>query len=139
MIIDDQALPKKKIELSGVNVAYTDQGVGEPIIFVHGIPTSSYLWRNIIRAIDSDFRCIAPDLMGLGDTDTPLDHRYDAEAQAGKILELADYLSLEQFTLVCHDQGGAVAQVLAVNNPDRIKKFIITNCVCYGNWPVPIV
>lgn len=120
-------------------MAFTDVGTGEPILFVHGIPTSSYLWRNVIRPLKADFRCIAPDLMGLGNTETPLEHRYDMGAQADKLLELADHLGLDRFTLVCHDQGGAAAQWLAVHHPDRIRRFIITNCVCYDNWPVPIV
>jgi len=139
MLEKDIPLPKNKVELSGVKVAYTDVGEGEPIIFVHGIPTSGYLWRNVIRALDGKFRSIAPDLMGLGDTETPLDHRYDMAAQANKLLELADHLNLDTFTLVCHDQGGAAAQWLAVHHPDRIRRFIITNCVCYDNWPVPLV
>ncbi len=135
----DKPLPKKYADLSGVRMAYTDMGQGAPILFVHGVPTSSYLWRNVIRDLQSNFRCIAPDLMGLGDTETPLNHRYDMEAQADKLIELMDYLDVEKFTLVCHDQGGAASQWLAVHNKERIEKFIITNCVCYDNWPVPIV
>jgi len=135
----DRPLPKNRIQLGPVRVAYTDAGSGPPILLVHGIPTSSYLWRNVIRALEDAFRLIAPDLMGLGDTETPLDHRYDMEAQARKLLELADALGLETFTLVCHDQGGAAAQWLAVHHPERIHRLVITNCVCYDNWPVPIV
>lgn len=135
----DQPLPKTLVELGDVRVAYTDRGKGRPILLVHGIPTSSYLWRNVIRNLEDEFRLIAPDLMGLGDTETPLDHRYDMEAQAAKLLELADRLGLQTFTLVCHDQGGAAAQWLAVHNPERIDRFILTNCVSYDNWPVPIV
>ncbi len=139
MLEKDKPLPKNTVDLSGVKVAYTDQGQGPPILFVHGVPTSSYLWRNVIRGLGDGFRMIAPDLMGLGDTDTPLDHRFDMGAQADKILELMDHLGIERFTLVCHDQGGAVSQWLAVHNPERIERFIITNCVCYDNWPVSIV
>ena len=139
MLEKDRPLPKKMIDLGGVRVACTDEGEGAPILLVHGIPTSSYLWRNVIRELRGEFRLVAPDLMGLGDTETPLDHRYDMKAQAEKLLELADHLGLETFTLVCHDQGGAAAQWLAVNHPERIERFIITNCVCYDNWPVPIV
>jgi len=135
----DQPIPKNSVELGDVRVAYIDTGRGRPILLVHGIPTSGYLWRNVIRDLENEFRLIAPDLMGLGDTETPLDHRYDMEAQADKLLELADHLELKTFTLVCHDQGGAAAQWLAVHNPDRIERFIMTNCVCYDNWPVPIV
>lgn len=139
MLDKDEPLEKQTADLGGVKVAYTDMGKGDPILFVHGIPTSSYLWRNLIRPLSDDYRCIAPDLMGLGDTETPLDHRYDMEAQADKLIELADHLELDKFSLVCHDQGGAAAQWLAVNNPERIERFIITNCVCYDNWPVPEV
>lgn len=139
MLPSDRPLLKQIAPLSGVQVAYTDAGRGRPILFVHGIPTSSYLWRKVIRDLDDDFRLIAPDLMGLGDTETPLDHPYDMAAQADKLLELADHLGLERFTLVCHDQGGAAAQWLAVHNPERIERFVICNCVCYDNWPVPIV
>lgn len=139
MLPKDQPLPKSRVALGDVRVAYIDAGKGPPILFVHGIPTSGYLWRNVIRALEDEFRLIAPDLMGLGDTETPLDHRYDMEAQAEKLLELADHLGLATFTLVCHDQGGAAAQWLAVHNPQRIERFIMTNCVCYDNWPVPIV
>jgi len=139
MLEKDHPLPKKFTYLSGVDVAYTDIGEGEPILFVHGIPTSSFLWRNVIRALEKDFRCIAPDLMGLGDTQTPPDYSYDMKTQGKKIIELADYLKLEKFTLICHDQGGACAQYMAVNNQERIRRFILTNCVCYDNWPVPLV
>lgn len=139
MLAKDEPLPTNKVDLSGVKVAYTDEGKGEAILFVHGIPTSGYLWRNVIRELDKDFRCVAPDLMGLGHTDTPPSHRYDMEAQAAKLLELAGHLGLDTFTLVCHDQGGAAAQWLAVNHPERIDRFILTNCVCYDNWPVPVV
>ena len=75
------------VQIGDVRMAYTDQGKGRPILLVHGIPTSSYLWRNVIRELEDEFRLIAPDLMGLGDTETPLDHRYDMEAQAEKLWE----------------------------------------------------
>jgi len=139
MLLNDQPIPKKRVDLSGVRVAYTDEGKGPAILLVHGVPTSGYLWRNVIRELQGEFRLIAPDLMGLGDTETPLDHRYDMKTQAQKLMELVDHLGLETFTLVCHDQGGAASQWLAVQNPERIERFIITNCVCYDNWPVPIV
>lgn len=61
MELKDQPLPKKNAELSGVRVAYTDLCEGEPILFVHGIPTSSYLWRNVIRELEADFRLTAPE------------------------------------------------------------------------------
>jgi pimeloyl-ACP methyl ester carboxylesterase len=133
----DRPLEKKVADLSGVRVAYLDEGRGEPVVMVHGIPTSSYLWRNMIRVLSPDFRLIAPDLMGLGDTETPLSHRYDPEAQADKILEICNFLGLTEFTLVCHDIGGATAQWIAMHHPDRVRRFILTNCVCYDNWPVP--
>ena len=111
-----------------------------PVLFVHGIPTSGWLWRHVIRLLQPDFRCIAPDLMGLGDTDidpegTPL----HMEAQAEMLLELMTELGHERFALVCHDQGGAAAQLLVTRQPERVTAFVITDCVAYDNWPVPAI
>ena len=60
---------KKFATVKSKNIAYVDEGVGQPILFIHGNPTSSYLWRNIIKALVKKNRCIAPDLIGMGDSD----------------------------------------------------------------------
>ena len=67
--ISDQELEKKKIKVLGKNMSYIERGEGDPIIFQHGNPTSSYLWRNIIPYLENQGRCIAIDLIGMGDSD----------------------------------------------------------------------
>ena len=67
--ISTAELPKKFVEVKGKRMAYVELGSGDPIIFLHGNPTSSYLWRNIMPHLEGQGRCLAPDLIGMGDSD----------------------------------------------------------------------
>jgi len=134
--------PKQFCSTSFGDIAYLAAGDPSrpPVLFIHGIPTSSYLWRDVLRMLQHDFRCYAPDLMGLGDTDVDPDATpMDMEAQAEMLEEFMLGMGHETFGVVCHDQGGAAAQILAARRPGRIRCLVITNCVAYGNWPVPEV
>ncbi len=134
------AVEKKFIRISYGDIAYLETGSSPkpPVLFVHGIPTSSYLWREVIRFLQNDFHCYAPDLMGLGDTDVdPASDCFHMDAQAEMLLEFMKAQGHETFSVVCHDQGGAAVQVLAANRPDVFQSLVITDCVCYDNWPVP--
>ena len=136
------AIEKRFVETSFGRVATVEVGAASkpPVLFVHGIPTSSYLWRHVIRMLQNDLHCIAPDLMGLGDTEVdPATARFDMEAQAEMLLETMSALGHETFSIVCHDQGGAAAQLIAARMPDRVDALVLTDCVCYDNWPVPAV
>ena len=82
-----------------------------------------------------DFRCLAPDLMGLGDTETPPDADWSLRAQAEMVLGLLDRLGLERAHVVGHDHGGALAQLLAAEHPDRVDRLVLTNAEAYDNWP----
>ncbi|MFH2008577.1 MAG: alpha/beta hydrolase [bacterium] len=136
------SLPKKYAELSCGRIAYLEVGGADkpPVLFVHGIPTSGYLWRHVLRFLQNDFHCYAPDLMGLGDTEVDVDRvPLHMDAQAEMLLELMDNLGHKEFFLVCHDQGGAAAQILVARQPQRVAAFVLTDCVCYDNWPVPVI
>ena len=110
------------------------------VLLVHGIPTSSYLWRHVVRLLEDRFHCIAPDLMGLGDTEVdPETVPLHMESQAEMLAELMTTLGRDRYALVAHDQGGAAAQILATRLPDRLWALVLTDCVCYDNWPVPAV
>ena len=135
-------LPKKFVQTSYGRIAYLERGSSDkpPILFVHGIPTSSYLWRSVMDSLSDRFHCYAPDLMGMGDTEIdPETTALNMNAQAENLAEFMTALGHETFALVCHDQGGAAAQVLVARHPERINAFCITNCVCYDNWPVPLI
>jgi len=130
---------KNRLSTSMADVAYLQAGdaARPPVLFVHGIPTSSWLWRHVLRFLRNDFHCLAPDLMGLGDTEVGPDVPLHMDAQAEMLAELMTALGHETFSLVAHDQGGAAAQLLATRWPERIRCLVLTNCVAYDNWPVP--
>ena len=136
------ALHKKTLSCSFGHIAYLEAGpeAAPPVLFIHGIPTSGYLWRDVLRLLQDDFHCYAPDLMGLGDTEVdPETGRFHMEAQAEMLEAFMSGLGHETFAVVCHDQGGAAAQLLAARRPQLLTCLVLTNCVCYDNWPVPAI
>ena len=114
-------------EVDGLRLAHLDLGEGKPVVFFHGEPTWSFLWRKVIPPVrDAGFRCIAPDLVGFGRSDKPADfdfYSYDRHTElAGTLLEDLD---LRGATAVVHDWGGPIGLRLAVENPDRIERLVI--------------
>ena len=95
------------IEVEGSKIHYIDVGSGDPILFLHGNPTSSYLWRNIIPYLSSSGRCIAMDLIGMGKSDKPdIDYRFVDHVTY--VEGLIDKMGLKNITLVIHDWGSAL-------------------------------
>ncbi len=131
--------PKKFAETSYGRVAYLE--AGDPsrptVLFVHGIPTSGLLWRHVIAALAPEFHCVAPDLLGLGDSTVADGVPVHLDAQAEMLVELLDRLGQPTCSLVAHDQGGAAAQRIASAWPDRVRTLTLSNCVAFDNWPVP--
>ena len=135
--------PKQYIEVRGKRMAYVEMGEGDPIVFQHGNPTSSYLWRNIMPPLATLGRCIAVDLIGMGDSDK-LD---DPGPDSYRYLEHRDYLfdAWEQLgirdnvTLVIHDWGSALGFDWASQHPDRIRGICymegIPCPVSWDDWP----
>jgi pimeloyl-ACP methyl ester carboxylesterase len=135
-------LDKKHLHTSFGDVAYLESGSQDkpPVLLVHGIPTSSFLWRHVLQCLGGDFHCYAPDLMGLGDTRVePQTSSLDMDAQAEMLLEFMSTLGHQRFSVICHDQGSAAVQILATRQPQRVNCLVLTNCVCYDNWPVPLI
>jgi haloalkane dehalogenase len=114
-------------EVEGLRLAHIDEGQGAPVVFFHGEPTWSFLWRKVIPAVrDAGFRCIAPDLVGFGRSDKPTDlgfYTYDRHCElAGTLLEDLD---LRGATAVVHDWGGPVGLRLAVEHRERFERIVI--------------
>lgn len=118
---------------SGLNIhsKFAGDRSNPPIILLHGWPSSSLLWRNIIPVLAGRFYVIAPDLPGYGQSDKPPNVRYDLPFLKNFILDLVDALGLEKCTLAAHDLGGMAALSFAVQHPDRLDKFIIMNTCPY--------
>jgi pimeloyl-ACP methyl ester carboxylesterase len=124
------------IELSQGTIHYRDDGAGEPIVFVHGLLVDGRLWQHVTPLLSHEHRCITPDLP-LGSHSSPL--RDGAERSprgiARLLAELLDALELERVTLVANDTGGAIAQILAAERPERLRALVLTNCDCLENFP----
>ena len=120
----DNALPVK-----GGSLHYVDEGEGEPIVFVHGTPTWSFLWRQQIKSLSRDFRCVAPDHIGFGLSDKPSDTAFSftPEAHADNLEKLIDHLQFKDITLVVHDFGGPIGLRYAIRHPENIKRLVILN------------
>jgi pimeloyl-ACP methyl ester carboxylesterase len=118
-------------------LAYRHLGEGEPAILVHGIPTNSALWRNVMPGLADQFTLYAFDMIGYGASDKPKDQDLSVAAQADYLADFMDAIGIESAHLVGHDIGGGVVQVFTVRNPDRVKKIVLIDSVAYDSWPEP--
>jgi haloalkane dehalogenase len=110
-----------------LRLAHLDEGEGSPVMFMHGEPTWSFLWRKVIPPVrDAGFRCIAPDLAGFGRSDKPTDiDFYSYDRHVALSATLLEDLDLRGVTMVVHDWGGPIGLRLAVEHPERIDRLVI--------------
>lgn len=132
---------QKKLNLDNLadvplEVAYTDVGTGEPVILLHGIPTWSYLYHDVIPLLEPQCRVLAPDFLGHGYSDKRDQFDRSLRAQTRMILSFMDTLDISQATIVGHDTGGGVALIMAIEHPDRVQRLVLTNVVAYDSWPI---
>lgn len=114
-------------EVDGLRLARVDEGEGAPVLFLHGEPTWSFLWRKVIPPVrEAGFRCVAPDLPGFGRSDKPLDFAwYSYDRHTELLAALVEQLDLRGATAVVHDWGGPIGFRLAVEAPERFDRFVI--------------
>ena len=124
--------PMKRVEVLGSMMAYVDVGTGPVVLFLHGNPTSSYLWRNIIPHVATGHRCIAPDLIGFGASDKPEIGYYVAD-QARYLDEFIRVLGLKQVVLVLHAWGSALGFDWARRHQAQVRGLAFMEFV----WPLP--
>ena len=122
-----------------LDIAYRDKGDGDPVVFLHGIPTWSFLWRRIAPPLEGQFRTIVPDLAGYGNSDCRDSFDRSIRAQEQVLGALVDELGLGSFHVVAHDIGGGTALRYAAHTHDRIDRLVLSNAVCYGSWPVDYI
>jgi haloalkane dehalogenase len=114
-------------QLDGLRLAHIDEGDGPPVVFFHGEPTWSFLWRNVIPPVrDAGYRCVAPDLAGFGRSDKPTDiDWYSYDRHCAIAARLFDSLDLRDATIVVHDWGGPIGLRIAVEQPERVARMVI--------------
>lgn len=126
------------VELPQGTIAYAESGSGDPAVFVHGLLVDGRLWRKVVPLLEGEMRCLVPDLP-LGSHLTPMRPEADL-SPPGLARLLADYveaLELERVTLVANDTGGAIAQIMAANHPERIGRLVLTPCDAFDNFLPP--
>ena len=133
---------KQFVEVLGRQMAYVEAGAGDPIVLLHGNPTSSYLWRSVIPALEGSGRCVAPDLIGMGDSGKlePGPGVYRFETHRRYIDGLLESLGVDSHvTLVGHDWGGALLFDWAHRHPGAVKAIAymetIVSPVEWSDWP----
>ena len=143
MIAADMAYPKQYREVFGKRMAYVDVGSGDPIVFLHGNPTSSYLWRNVIPHVQEHGRCIAPDLIGMGDSDKiersgPDSYRFSEHRDYLEEL-LIDIDANQNVILVVHDWGSALGFDWANRHREAVSGIAymeaIVRPLTWDEWP----
>jgi len=132
--------PRQRVDVLGHSMAYVEVGQGDPIVFLHGNPTSSFLWRNVIPHVEGLGRCVAPDLIGMGDSDKIPGSRYrfiDHAAYLDAFLHALDVQ--DRVTLVVHDWGSALGFDWAQRHPAAIKAIAymeaIVRPLTWEEWP----
>ena len=141
--ISDQEIEKKTVKVLGKNMAYVEKGEGDPIIFQHGNPTSSYLWRNIIPHLENQGKCIAIDLIGMGDSDKledEGDNTYSYHVHKKYFDACLKELGIkDDITFVIHDWGSALGFNWAYDNKNSVRGICymeaIVKTISWDDWP----
>ena len=115
------------LDLPAGRMHYVDEGAGAPLVFVHGTPDWSFGYRNVIKRLAGEFRCVAPDHLGFGLSDKPRGYAYSPTQQAGNLAALIERLDLRDVTLVLHDFGGPFGIAYALDNPANVRGLVLMN------------
>jgi haloalkane dehalogenase len=118
-------------------IAYVERGTGAAALFLHGFPLNGFQWRGALERLSPYRRCIAPDFLGLGYTEVAEGQSVAPAAQVDMLIALLDSLEVGQVDLIANDSGGAVAQLLLVRHPQRVRTLLLTNCDAEIDCPPP--
>jgi pimeloyl-ACP methyl ester carboxylesterase len=126
------------VDVGGARLYYYaagSRGAGEPIVLIHGFPTSSHLWRDVVPLLPSGRRVVVLDLLGYGRSDRPMERDLSIKGHAERVIALLDALRIQYAAIVGHDLGGGIAQYLAVRHPTRVERLCLIDSVGFDEWP----
>ncbi len=132
--LEEFSRQKRYLDVGAWRVAYLDQGEGPPVVLLHGCPFHAYQWRDLIERLQG-YRILAPDLLGLGDTQVRLTDDYRLPNDVTMVIGFLDALGVQQADFVTADHGAATLQLLMRDHPERIRRAVITNAEAYDQWP----
>lgn len=125
------------LQLGNHNLHYVDEGTGTPILMLHGNPTWSFYYRNLIQTFSPNFRTVVPDHMGCGMSDKPQDYDYSLESHIQNAYKLIKFLDLKNIILIVHDWGGAIGFGLVTRYPELFERIVILNTAAYPDIHIP--
>jgi haloalkane dehalogenase len=128
---------RRFVDLPVSRVAYVERGRGPTALFVHGYPLNGFQWRGALERLHKYRRCIAPDVMGMGFTQTPEAQTISPTTQADMLAAFLDALRIDSADLVANDSGGLVSQLFVAKYPKRVRTLLLTNCDVDENSPPP--
>ncbi len=126
------------VDVGGARLYYYaagTRGVGEPVVFLHGFPTSGHLWREVIEQMPAGHRLVVVDLLGYGRSDPPNGRALTLHAHAERVIGLLDALGIDRACVVGHHLGGGIAQALALDWPARVSRLALVDSVAFNGWP----
>ena len=126
------------LDLNGVRLYYYaagSRGAGEPVVLLHGFPTSGHLWNEVVPLLPSGHRVVVLDLLGFGRSDRPVEGRVDLRSHADRLIAVLNALGINFACVVGHDIGGAIAQIVAVRHPQRVSRLGLIDSAAFDAWP----
>lgn len=133
--VDDDLFPfeSRFVDIAGHSVHYVDEGSGPTLLMLHGNPTWSFVYREVIESLRDQFRCVAVDYPGFGLSVAASGYGYQPEDHAAVTTAFLDHLNLDDVTLVVHDWGGPIGLSVAEQRPERFSRLVLANTWA---WPV---
>ena len=135
---DEYPFASHYFEIDGLRYHYIDEGKGETLLCVHGNPTWSFAWRNIVKAMSATHRVIAIDHIGCGFSDKPQAYGYTLQQHIENLEQFIDHFKLKNITLLAHDWGGAIGMGVAGRHPELFSRFILFNTAAFRSQRIPL-
>ncbi len=126
------------LDLDGARIYYYaagTRGAGNPVVFIHGFPTSGHLWADVVPLMPPGHRLVVLDLLGFGRSDRPMQRAIDVRAHGDRVVALLDQLNIKEACIVGHGVGGGIAQSVTVRHPERVSHLCLVDSVAFSRWP----
>jgi pimeloyl-ACP methyl ester carboxylesterase len=131
---------REHVHLSSGDLPYHEVGAGPPLVFVHGALVNANHWRNVVRQLSSDFRCVTLDLpLGAHADPMPADADFTLPGLGALIADAIEAIGLDDVTLIGNDTGGALCQVVVTQRPEHVGRLVLTSCDALDNFPPKVM